>query len=36
MEEHGLELARDFGPVAMGFTVHAQRDPGDDHEEGNR
>ena len=26
MEDHGLHLARDFGAVAMGFTVHAQRD----------
>ena len=26
MVEHGLELVRDFGPLSMGFTVHAQRD----------
>jgi hypothetical protein len=26
MVEHGLELVQDFGPLSMGFTVHAQRE----------
>jgi hypothetical protein len=29
MDAYGLRLARDFGPVSMGFTVHAQRLPED-------
>jgi CheY-like chemotaxis protein len=29
MEDHGLELARDFGALSMGFTIHARSEDAD-------
>ena len=28
MEQYGLELARDFGSLSMGFTIHARSQRG--------